>query len=129
MLWMRAVGPVPQDRLDRFEPLRTVTAQIDRDLRFVDEARVHVEREMCRADVQLELPGQLILARRSVHGVRLHRRLNAAQTPDVGKRFRNGVTLGGVEHARLRTSRRRAAVATPGHKHDERKREKPSRAG
>jgi len=51
------------------------------------------------AEVEDDLSGQLLLTRRAAHGERLHPRLDALQTPDVGARPRNATALGSVELA------------------------------
>jgi hypothetical protein len=86
------------------EPLGAITAESDRCLRKVEQVREHVQGEMGGAEVQHELPRHHILSRRPVLGERLHRRLDAPQTPDVGERRGNGATLGSVELARRRAA-------------------------
>ena len=61
--------------------------------------REHVRREVGRAEVDLELSGHHVLARRPAVGERLHRRLDTPQTPDVCQRAGNGASLGSVELA------------------------------
>jgi hypothetical protein len=89
----------------------------------VEQVREHVRREMGGAEVQHQLSGHRVLGRRPALGERVHRRLDAPQTPDVGERPGNGATLSSVELARRRASRRAgrrgrdrmpAAVAAPG---------------
>src|SRR5256886_11074162 len=98
------MNPVPQEGLLRLEPRGAITAEPDRCLRKVEQAREHVQREFGGAEVQQKLSGHHILVRRPVLGERLHRRLDAPQTPDVGERPGNGATLGSVELARRRAS-------------------------
>jgi hypothetical protein len=75
------------------------------------------------AELEYDLSGELLLARSSALGERLHPRLDALQTPDVGDRPDTAATLGSVELARSRASRRagsrsrhmmRAAAAATG---------------
>src|SRR5207342_40973 len=112
--------PVPEEGLLRLEPIRAITAETDRRLRTVDQVREHVRREVDGAEVEQKPSGQRLLSRRPVLGERVHRRLDAPQTLDVGERQGNAVTLGLVELARRRASWRagrrgrgtmRAAVA------------------
>lgn len=98
------MSPGPQDRLRRLEPLGAITAESDRCLRKVEQLRVHVERKMGGTDIQQEPSGHHILSRRPVLGERLHRRLDAPQTPDVGERPGNTAALGSVELAGRRAS-------------------------
>ena len=103
---MRVGGawPVPQDGLFGLERLAAITAETDRGLRKVEQVRERVQREMSGAEIQLKLSGHNLLIRRPVLGERLHRRLDAPQTPDVGERPGNGAALGSVELARRRAS-------------------------
>jgi hypothetical protein len=96
--------PAPQEGLIRLEPLGAITAETDGYLRKVEQVREHVRREIGGADVQQKLSGHRVLSRRPVLGERLHRRLDAPQTPDVGERPGNSATLGSVELARRRAS-------------------------
>jgi hypothetical protein len=98
------MSPGPQDGLRRLESLGAITAESDRCLRKVEQVRVQVQREMGGADIQQEFSGHHILSRRPVLGERLHRRLDAPQTPDVGERPGNGAMLDSVELARRRAS-------------------------
>jgi hypothetical protein len=89
------------------------------------------------ADIQQKLSGHRVLSRRPALGERLHRRLDAPQTPNVGKRPGNTATLGSVELARRRAAwragrrgrgRMPAAVAAAGRhqaEHGDGKRETP----
>jgi len=96
------MSPGPQDWLHRLEPRRAIAAESDRRLRAVDQARVHGQRKVGRAEIQDDLPGQLLLTRSTALGERLHSRLDALQTPDVGACPRNAATLRVVELARSR---------------------------
>src|SRR5262245_8519104 len=67
------------------------------------------------AELQDDLAGQLLLTRCPALRERLHPRLDALQTPDVGTRPRDAATLGAVELARDRPRwragrRRRSAM-------------------
>lgn len=95
-----------QDGLHRLEPSGAIAAESDRGLRAVEQARVHVEREVGGAELQDDLPGQLLLTRSTALRERLHPGLDALQTPDVGARPRNAASLGFVELARCRVGRR-----------------------
>jgi hypothetical protein len=57
---------------------------------------------MAGAEVQQKLSGHLLLMRGAALRERVHRRLDASQTPDVGERQCNGATLNSVQRARRR---------------------------
>ena len=96
---MRGARPVPQDGLFGFECLAAITAETGRCLRKVEEVREHVQREMGGPEVQQKLSGHRILSRRPALGERVHRRLDAPQTSDVGECTGNGAALGSVERS------------------------------
>jgi len=104
ILRVRGALPVPQDGLGGLEPQRAINAKTDRCLREVEQVRVHVQREVGGAEVEQKLSRDLVLMRRPALGNRLHRRLNAPKTPDVGERPGNGATLRSVELARRQAS-------------------------
>ena len=79
-----SLSAVPQDGFFRLEGVGAVAAEVDRCLRKVEQVREDVRREVAGAEVQLELSGQHLLMRRPALGERLHRCLDAPQTPDVG---------------------------------------------
>jgi len=93
------MSPGSQDGLHRLEPRGAIAAESDRCLCTVEKARIHVQRQMGRAEIEDDLSGQLLLTRRPAHGERLHPRLDALQTPDVRARPRNAAALGSVELA------------------------------
>jgi hypothetical protein len=132
------MSPSPQDGLHRLEPRGAIAAESDRRLGAVDQARVHVQREMGGAELEYDLSGQLLLTRGTALGKRLHPRLDALEAPDVGERPGTAASLGAVElacgRAFLRAARHGrgsmpAAVAASGRherEHGDGERESPS---
>ena len=115
-----------EEGLLRLEPLRAGTAKSDRCLRQVEQVPKHVQRKLRRAEVQQKLSGHNVLIRRTTFGVRLDRRLDAPQPPNVGERPGNRATLGSAEFAGRQASRRaggsgrgRMPTAAAGHRQPE----------